>query len=133
MKPEYYQVVSRAESIQPVSIAGIRIGGVEIAGEAVVRPLLRTEFMDVIYLELEAGYLHSLHAHPDNESTGVVLSGKLEMRIGHERVELAPGDVWVHPRGIRHETRALRRTTAVEIHTPHRADYDSFFSARQSE
>ena len=126
MTPVRKPVVSPGE-VEPVAIRNVRIGGVAIQGEAFVRPVLQTDGMQVMHLELRKGYLHPLHSHPENESTGFVVSGLLEMRIGDEVYRLGPGDTWFHPRNVLHETRALEDTVAFEIHNPHRDDYRAYF------
>jgi quercetin dioxygenase-like cupin family protein len=63
-----------------------------------------------------------LHNHPDNESMGVVLEGALEMTIGEETSVLRAGDVWHHPPGVFHSTRALEPTLVAEFHHPLRDD-----------
>lgn len=96
-------------------------GGVAIQGEAEVSVILG-ERMIAVKLALEAGYFHPWHNHPEHESMGVVLHGRLEMKIGDDLVQLGPGDVWHHPVGVYHSTRALAQTLAVEYHAPLRPD-----------
>jgi len=96
-------------------------GGVAIQGKAEVSVILGQRMM-AVKLALEAGYFHHWHNHPEHESMGVVLQGRLEMKIGDELVQLGPGDVWHHPVEVYHSTRALAQTLAVEYHTPLRPD-----------
>jgi quercetin dioxygenase-like cupin family protein len=121
-------VAASPRDAREISIKDTRIAGVTIQGEASVRPMLQTEGMQVMYLELRKGYLHPLHLHKENESTGIVISGLLEMQIGESVHRLGPNDTWFHPRGVLHETRAIEDTVAFEIHSPHRADYERFFA-----
>jgi quercetin dioxygenase-like cupin family protein len=116
-------------TLDPISIAGAQIGGVALEGEAEIRPLLQTEGLHAIHLVTRAGYHHPPHSHADNESVGVVLTGRMWMSIGGREVELGPGDVWFHPRTVVHETRALEDSTAIEFHSPLRADYTRYFAA----
>jgi mannose-6-phosphate isomerase-like protein (cupin superfamily) len=42
------------------------------------------------------------HAHPDTDDLFLVLKGRLTIRMREEIVHLAPGDLYVVPRGIEH-------------------------------
>jgi quercetin dioxygenase-like cupin family protein len=116
------------ETLDSISIAGAMIGGVQLEGEAEIRPLLQTEGLHAIHLVTRAGYHHPPHSHAENESVGVVLSGHVHMTIGGEEVDLHPGDVWFHPRGVVHETRSVTDSEAIEFHSPLRADYTRYFA-----
>ncbi len=96
-------------------------GGVAISGGAEVAVELGEKLM-AVKLALDAGYFHPWHNHPEHESMGVVIEGRLEMQIGADLVQLGPGDVWHHPVGVYHSTRALKSTLAVEFHSPLRPD-----------
>ncbi len=96
-------------------------GGVEIEGVAEVVVSLG-ERMVGVKLALERGLFHPRHNHPAHESMGVVLNGRLEMKIGDDLKHLGPGDWWHHPPGVYHSTRALEDTLAVEYHSPPRPD-----------
>ena len=74
------------------------------------------------HLTLDAGYLQPGHSHPDHESIGFVLSGRIRMVVDDSEAVLEPGDAWWHPRGQYHVTEALAPSTAIEIHTPLRPD-----------
>lgn len=114
-------------SLSPSAFVGeesIRLeaaGGVVIEGAAEISVSPGEHLMSV-KLALEQGYLHPWHNHPDHESMGVVVQGRLEMQIGDSLVQLGPGDVWHHPRGVYHSTRALEPTLAVEFHSPLREE-----------
>ena len=96
-------------------------GGVVIYGRAEVAVQPGTHLM-AVRLAVEAGYFHPWHNHPEHESMGVVLEGRLEMEIESTKVQLGPGDTWHHPVGVYHSTRALEQTLAVEFHSPLRPD-----------
>lgn len=114
--------------LDSISITGATIGGVELEGEAEIRPLLQTERLHAIHLVARAGYHHPPHSHADNESVGVVLSGHIHMRIGDDEIDLKSGDVWFHPRGVVHETRSVTDSVAIEFHSPLRDDYTHYFA-----
>jgi quercetin dioxygenase-like cupin family protein len=96
-------------------------GGVAIEGRAEVAVMLGNNLM-AVKLVIEPGYFHPWHNHPSNESMGVVVEGFLEMKVGDEVRQYRPGDVWHHPVGQHHWTRAIERTLAVEFHAPLRRD-----------
>ncbi len=43
------------------------------------------------------------HAHPETDELFLVLSGSLVIRMGDDRVALGPGQLFVVPRGVRHQ------------------------------
>ena len=52
------------------------------------------------------------------ETVGYVLSGRAELHLEGEVVELATGDSWTVPRGATHTYRILEPFTAVEATSP---------------
>lgn len=79
--------------------------------------------MMAVKLALPAGFVHPWHNHPEHESMGTVISGRLRMVVGEgEPFELLPGDTWHHPIGVYHSNEALEDSEAVEIHSPLRPD-----------
>lgn len=75
-----------------------------------------------VRLDFEEGYLQPGHAHPEHESIGIVLSGRIRMTVAGEAAVLEAGDTWWHPRDAFHVTEALEPSVAIEIHSPLRAD-----------
>ncbi len=96
-------------------------GGVAIQGKAEMSVALGERMM-AVKLALAEDFVHPWHNHPEHESFGVVLRGRLEMRIGERLVRLGPGDLWHHPVGVYHSTKALKPTLALECHAPVRPD-----------
>jgi hypothetical protein len=47
------------------------------------------------------------HTHPEHEQANVILTGRIEMTIGAETMELGPGDIAIVPRGTAHSGRSL--------------------------
>jgi mannose-6-phosphate isomerase-like protein (cupin superfamily) len=43
------------------------------------------------------------HSHPESDELFLVLSGHLTIRLETEEVELRPGQLFVVPRGVRHQ------------------------------
>lgn len=91
-------------------------GGGEIVLAAVGEQVMAT------HLTLDPGYLMPGHSHPDHESIGFVLSGRIRMVVDGSEAILEAGDSWWHPRGMHHITEALEPSTAIEVHTPLRPD-----------
>jgi quercetin dioxygenase-like cupin family protein len=105
---------------------GRAIGGKISGGEATATIMARAEGALLVLIEMKKGFVNSIdgsgHAHPQHESIGYVLSGRLRMRIGAEEHVLVPGYSWFHPRGVPHLTEALEDTRALEFHVPIRND-----------
>ncbi len=57
------------------------------------------------------------HKH-EYEVVGYVVSGRAELEIEGQTIELEPGDSWVVPAGAAHTYRILERFTAVEATAP---------------
>lgn len=67
-----------------------------------------------------------IHVHADHEQMGIVLTGRVEMRIGDEVVRLGAGDVFRCPRNVPHGgTLVLGDEPAeiLDVFTPPRDDY----------
>jgi quercetin dioxygenase-like cupin family protein len=71
---------------------------------------------------LEAGYPLPLHDHPQ-EQTGYLVSGRLRLTIGDVIHDVAPGDSWSIPGGVRHGAEVLEDAVAVEVFSPIREDF----------
>lgn len=55
------------------------------------------------------------HSHPDTDELFMVISGRLVIQLRDGDVELAPGDVYVVPRGVEHCPRADAEVSAILI------------------
>lgn len=67
-----------------------------------------------------------MHEHPEHEQYGLLLSGRLQMFIEDDRVDLRPGDMYWVPAGTRHgKTLVIGDEDAVllDIFAPPREDY----------
>ena len=111
------------QKVLPVILTGMKVGGVALEGKGESRVMMTGENLQLVALSLGVGYYHPLHNHPEHESIGYVISGKLNMMIGGEEYVLNPGSVWHHPKGVYHWTRALENCEAVEIHSPPRPEF----------
>ena len=54
----------------------------------------------------------------DYETVGFVISGKAELTIGKQTIQLEPGDSWLVPSGAEHAYKILETFTAVEATSP---------------
>ena len=96
-------------------------GVVDLGGGELILAAISPSSM-VVHLELEPGYLQPGHVHPDHDSLGYVISGRIRMVVDGVEAILEPGDAWHHPMGSFHVTEALEHSTALEIHVPLRPD-----------
>ena len=74
-------------------------------------------------LEMDDGGVVPEHSHP-HEQAGLVLEGKLRLRVGDEERELAPGDAFVIPPHVVHSGVVTAGPARVlDIFSPVREDY----------
>ena len=74
-------------------------------------------------LEMEHGGVVPEHSHP-HEQAGLVLEGRLRLRIGGEERELAPGDAFLIPSHVAHSGEVTEGPARVlDIFSPVREDY----------
>ena len=114
--------VTRSQDVKAINTSGRPIGGVQVEGEVDFKLLRSGEKVQLVETKMKAGFYHPNHNHPENESIGYLVSGKLEMVIGGETYVIEPGACWHHPTGVVHSTRALEDSHAIEVHSPLRAD-----------
>ena len=119
------KVVANIRMIEPLDMEGKGVGGVIREGRVDSWALITGERIQLTEFHVEKDYYHPLHNHPEHESIGYVISGRLRMCIGEEEFTLGPGDAWHHGVGVFHWTRALEDTRAVEIHSPPRPEFSS--------
>jgi mannose-6-phosphate isomerase-like protein (cupin superfamily) len=65
------------------------------------------------------------HSHPDTDDLFLVLGGRLTIQLRDGDVELAPGELYVVPRGVEHCPRADEETHLLLIEprgTPNTGD-----------
>lgn len=62
------------------------------------------------------------HSHP-HEQTGYLVSGRMVLTVGEDRLDAGPGDSWCIPGGVEHEGRVLEESVIVEVFSPVREDY----------
>jgi quercetin dioxygenase-like cupin family protein len=83
-----------------------------------VRVLAEGEDMIVLEVEMGEGGSSPEHVH-DHESVGYLVRGRARTVIDGVAHELAPGDGFLHPPGVRHSMHALAPGTVwLEIKSP---------------
>lgn len=70
---------------------------------------------------LAAGHELPTHSHP-HEQTGYLVSGRIQLRIGGEPNEVAPGDSWCIAGGVEHGATIIDDSVAIEVFSPVRED-----------
>ena len=92
--------------------------------QGIVARAVNGERMTLAVVDLEPGAVLPEHHH-ENEQLGVVLSGKISMRIGSEKNELHPGDTYTIPSHVPHEaTVGEEACTVVDVFVPIREDWE---------
>ncbi len=77
---------------------------------------------------LEKGSRLPLHAHPQ-EQTGYMIAGHIRLSVGGEVFEVKPGDSWCIPGATKHGAEILEDSIIIEVFSPLREDYLSYYSA----
>jgi len=113
----------KSKNVEPLSLENKKIGGVPIEGGAELRVVMTGTKIQLVKINFKEGYSHGWHNHPKHESVGYLIRGKVYMKVGDEEFVLEAGDVWHHPIGVYHETKALETSEGIEIHTPLRPEY----------
>lgn len=78
---------------------------------------------DVMVVKVQGEY--RWHEHPGTDDFFFVLKGELEIDLPDRTVKLAPGQLFVVPRGVQHRPRALKETHLLLIEptgTPNSGD-----------
>jgi quercetin dioxygenase-like cupin family protein len=86
------------------------------------RTMTDGERMMLCEVHLAEGAVLPSHVHP-HEQTGYLVSGRLSLKIGDERRQVAPGDSWMVPPDVPHEARAIEATLVIEVFSPPREDF----------
>ena len=75
---------------------------------------------------MEKGSKVPMHSHPQ-EQTGRLISGKIILTVGNEKMEMSPGDAWIVPSNIEHCAEVSENSIVVEIFSPIREDYLQYY------
>ena len=95
---------------------------VEMLPGVVRRTMTAGERMMLILVTIAKGSVVPSHTHP-HEQTGYLVSGRMEFKLGKEKVEMEAGDSWLVPPDVPHEVKALEDCTIIDVFSPPREDY----------
>lgn len=124
-----YVAVRAGEGVS-TEFGGATVAGHVIKGEGQGELLVHGAGTMLVRLRLAAGFDQDGHLHPDHESIGYVVSGRIEMSVGPQTRVLEPGATWYHPRGVQHTCKALEDSELLEFHAPLRDDVLALFANR---
>ncbi|WP_336156734.1 cupin domain-containing protein [Amycolatopsis sp. VC5-11] len=94
-------------------VEGVALRG----GTGLIRERARAEHGLAYEIRYPAGVASAEHSH-DHDSIVHVLEGRLRGTVDGVWSELGPGDVLVHPRGVRHHVEALTDSRWIEFKAP---------------
>ncbi len=95
---------------------------VEMAPGVVRRTLNYGERTLLSEVTMEPGSVVPWHSHP-HEQIGYLVSGRLLMEVGEDKMELGPGDTWLIPGDIPHQATAIERCLIIDVFSPVREEY----------
>ena len=96
------------------------------------RTVARLNEYDIMVVKVQGEFVW--HKHDDTDDFFLVLKGRLTLRLHDRDVVLGPGELFVVPRGIEHQTRAEEETHLLLIEptgTPNTGD-EATAAPRQS-
>lgn len=79
--------------------------------------LMVTPDMHCVTITREKGALDPKRSH-DHSTVCCLLSGKLRLHIGTQTFVAEPGDVWMYPQGVPHQSEALEDSSQLEVAAP---------------
>jgi len=75
-----------------------------------------------VWWTIKAGAHAAAHRHP-HEQVFIMLSGRMEFRLGDERRTCVKGDLCVIPGGVEHEAWFPEDTQVIDVFAPPREDF----------
>jgi mannose-6-phosphate isomerase-like protein (cupin superfamily) len=87
------------------------------------RTVARLNEYDIMVVKVQGDFVW--HKHDDTDDFFLVLKGRLTVRLRDRDVVLGPGELFIVPRGIEHQTRAEEETHLLLIEptgTPNTGD-----------
>jgi quercetin dioxygenase-like cupin family protein len=94
----------------------------EQISDKISRRILAGDQAMIVWWSVKAGVHVATHSHP-NEQIVWMLKGKMEFRIGTERMMCGPGDLAVIPAGVEHEGWFREDTEVIDVFAPPREDF----------
>ncbi len=102
-------------------VEGLRIREVEgrltLGVGPVCKPLIAGDQMTLLEINYAPGAGAPPHVH-DHETICYVVRGRVRTVIDGEEIELGPGDVCIHPRGVAHGIVGVEDALVIEIKSP---------------
>jgi quercetin dioxygenase-like cupin family protein len=86
------------------------------------KTLVHGEKTLMVEFRLEKGAALPVHSHP-HEQIGYLVQGRMQLTIGTEIHDVAPGDSWCIPGGVFHNAEIIEDSVAVEVFAPVREEY----------
>jgi quercetin dioxygenase-like cupin family protein len=83
-----------------------------------IKPLIASKSMLFMEAHRPQGLTDPEHVHEDHESICYLVSGRVRVVIEGKSWIAEPGDVWVHPPGVKHYHEALEDSVQIEIKSP---------------
>jgi quercetin dioxygenase-like cupin family protein len=90
--------------------------------DAISRRILTGEKEMIVWWRIKAGVHAAAHRHP-HEQIFVMLSGRMDFRLGDVRRACVAGDVGLIPGGVEHEAWFPEDTEVVDVFAPPREDF----------
>ena len=94
----------------------------EKISDAISRRVLSGAQGMVVWWSMKGGAHAAAHQHP-HEQLFWVISGTMDIRIGHERRACGPGAVGVIPGGVEHEAWFPGDCEVIDVFAPRRDDF----------
>ncbi len=95
---------------------------VEKVTDQISRRVLVGDKEMVVWWSMKAGAHAGAHRHP-HEQIFVMLSGRMEFRLGDEKRTCVAGDVALIPGGVEHEAWFPEDTEVIDVFSPPREDF----------
>ena len=80
-----------------------------------VKVLMATPNLIVFEAFRPAGEIDRMHMHKDHHSIAYQKEGRVLMTIGSDTFEVAAGDTYHHPMGVKHQHKPLEDSVRIEI------------------
>jgi quercetin dioxygenase-like cupin family protein len=90
--------------------------------DKISRRVLVGEKEMVVWWRMKAGVHAAAHRHP-HEQVFVMLSGRMDFRLGEEKRTCVAGDVGLIPGGVEHEAWFPEDTEVIDVFSPPREDF----------
>jgi quercetin dioxygenase-like cupin family protein len=90
---------------------------------AIAARMVSGERLTLAVVELDPGAVVAEHKH-ENEQLGLLLQGSMAFRIGDEKREVGPGEIWTIPANTPHEAVAgPDGAVVIDVFAPPRDDW----------